>query len=200
MSASDPVRLHDEEGEPYTIANPMPVQSALAGPSQPATIADGGHVTFGAMADAAAATDTSSATHISFFKRLLERITILLARLPAALTAGGGFKTSDIGGAALDLIPVGNDAQWAVVATSSTLISAFPGAALPANTEFVKAQVQTAQVSLRVDGQTPTATVGFIYASGDLITMSATEANVARGIRVTGTSATVQLQAYRRPA
>lgn len=62
----------------------------------------------GTQADAAAGTDIANASHISLFKRLLQRVTTLitdsataitnwttlLSRIPAALTAGGNFKVA----------------------------------------------------------------------------------------------------------
>jgi hypothetical protein len=51
-------------------------------------VADGADVTLGAKADAAAAADTSTATQISLFKRLLQRVTTLIGLLPAALVGG----------------------------------------------------------------------------------------------------------------
>ena len=48
----------------------------------------------GTTADVAAASDTATATVLSFAKRLQQRLTSLLAVLPAALTGSGNFKTA----------------------------------------------------------------------------------------------------------
>jgi hypothetical protein len=51
---------------------------------------------FGSQTDAAAATDTASASSISLFKRLLTRFTGLLGRLPLTLTESGALKVESI--------------------------------------------------------------------------------------------------------
>lgn len=53
--------------------------------TQPVSIADGADVTQGARSDAAATTDTGTFSKISLFKRLLERLTVLIGLLPSSL-------------------------------------------------------------------------------------------------------------------
>lgn len=48
----------------------------------------------GAQADTSATTDTGTFSLIALFKRLLEKFTDFLSRIPAALTASGNFKVS----------------------------------------------------------------------------------------------------------
>lgn len=62
--------------------HPLPVTSSGG---SAVTVADGANVTFGAEADAAAATDTSTATYMSLFKRLLQRITTFIGLFPTSL-------------------------------------------------------------------------------------------------------------------
>ncbi len=51
-------------------------------------------VNIGAKADSAASTDTGTFSLISLTKRLIQRITSLIALVPAALTGSGNFKVS----------------------------------------------------------------------------------------------------------
>lgn len=48
----------------------------------------------GAQADTSATTDTGTFSLIALFKRLLEKFTDFLSRIPAALTASGNFRVS----------------------------------------------------------------------------------------------------------
>ncbi len=75
-----------------TVAGTVSVANFPA--TQPASIADGQNATFGAQADGAAATDTSTASYVSLFKRLLQRLTTLIGQLPTALTGSGNLKVS----------------------------------------------------------------------------------------------------------
>lgn len=65
----------------------------LAGTSA-VSIADGANVTFGAEADAAAASDTATATYMALVKRELQHLSALIAQFPAALTGSGNFKVA----------------------------------------------------------------------------------------------------------
>ena len=62
--------------------------------SMPVTVADGANVTFGSEADAAASSDTATATYISLFKRLLQHVTSLIGQLPTSLTGSGNLKVA----------------------------------------------------------------------------------------------------------
>lgn len=64
------------------------------GGTQPVSLASGAVVDLGAQADAAAASDSGTASLISLFKRLLGRITTLIGQLPTALSVGGNLKVS----------------------------------------------------------------------------------------------------------
>ena len=75
-------------------ADPLPVTGTFDLTQAAGSQADGHSATLGAKADAAAAGDTATASLVSLFKRLLQHATSLLARLPAALTAGGNLKVS----------------------------------------------------------------------------------------------------------
>ena len=55
------------------------------GTSGAVTIVDGGDATFGAKNDTEASTDTATASFMSLFKRLLQRVTTLLGVLPSSL-------------------------------------------------------------------------------------------------------------------
>ena len=71
---------------------PIPAAQVTAAQPVSGTVAVTTTANVGAIADAAASTDTGSATLIALFKRHLQRITTLLAQLPAALGS-----TSDSG-------------------------------------------------------------------------------------------------------
>jgi hypothetical protein len=51
---------------------------------------------FGSQTDAAAVSDTTAASFVSLFKRLLTRFTTLLGRLPLSLTESGALKTESV--------------------------------------------------------------------------------------------------------
>lgn len=75
----------------------------------------------GATNEAAAGTDTATSGLNGLFKRLLQRFTAFLALIPAALTAGGNFKT-----ALQEAIPAGTanigDVDVATIAAGTTTI------------------------------------------------------------------------------
>ena len=106
----------------------------------------------GTQADAAATTDTGTFSVIAFIKRGMQNWTTFLSRIPAALTAGGNFKTaiaealpagtnaigSIVGqrpfAAAVTITRPANTTAYAanaVLSTATTGLSAFPTFALP---------------------------------------------------------------------
>lgn len=95
--------------------------------------ADGHSVTIGAQADSAAVADTSTASLISLFKRLLQRLTTLMGQMPAALTGSGNLKVSlnesnttqavSDGGASLTVdgtLAATQSGSWAVTCNAGT--------------------------------------------------------------------------------
>lgn len=73
------------------------VITTAGGGSGAVTVGDGADATFGAKADAAAATDTATATYMSLFKRFLERVTTLIGLFPTSLgtkTAANSFSVT----------------------------------------------------------------------------------------------------------
>lgn len=73
------------------------VITTAGGGSGAVTVGDGADATFGAKADAAAATDTATATYMSLFKRFLQRVTTLIGLFPASLgtkTAANSFAVT----------------------------------------------------------------------------------------------------------
>lgn len=65
-----------------------------SGVTQPGSVADGADATFGAQADAASAGDTTTTTFMALFKRLLQRITTLLAVFPTTIDTNSGNKSA----------------------------------------------------------------------------------------------------------
>ena len=76
---------------PALVLGAVPV---TLGGTQAVSLASGAVIDLGAQADAAAASDSSTASLISLFKRLLVRITALIGQLPTALTGSGNLKVS----------------------------------------------------------------------------------------------------------
>ena len=77
----------------------MAASAVSAGAYVAGSLVDGALTTLGAEADVAASTDTSTATLISLFKRLLQRVTTMITALGSPFQAGGalGAGTAEIG-------------------------------------------------------------------------------------------------------
>lgn len=77
-------------------SNPLPIAAIgnVATTAAASSQVDGHSVTVGAQADAAAASDTATASLIGLTKRLLQRITSLIGLFPTALTGSGNFKVA----------------------------------------------------------------------------------------------------------
>lgn len=71
------------DGLPLTLTSPVDQGEPNGGgaDSWPVLIEDGNHITFGAKADAAAAGDTSTASYMALFKRLLQRVSVFITTL-----------------------------------------------------------------------------------------------------------------------
>lgn len=101
-----------------------------SGPSgqTPVTIADGDNVTFGAKADAAAAADTSTASYLALFRRLLQKFPRLgttgSAVLDAPLYVGGKDSAGNLQPLATEI----NGQLKSVIANSSGSNVAIPAA------------------------------------------------------------------------
>lgn len=80
-----------------TSAHPLVVSVnntiSLSGTSA-VSMADGANATFGAEADAAAVSDTATATYMALVKRELQHLSALIAQLPAALSGAGNLKVA----------------------------------------------------------------------------------------------------------
>lgn len=85
---------------------PASLGAKTAAESLPVTLSTDGafSVNFGAKADAAAADDTGSYSHLALLKRVCVRLASLIGLFPAALTAGGGLKAGLV-----DSLPAGTN-------------------------------------------------------------------------------------------
>ena len=117
---------------------------------------------FGTPADAAAGSDTASATLMSFIKRGLQRWTALLAVLPASL----GAKTS---AASLPVVLASDQATVPVAATARTCTgrqtlaltaNVVTTLTVPANSVAAAIQADGNTIRITLSGSDPTATVG----------------------------------------
>lgn len=117
---------------------------------------------FGAAADAAASSDTASATLISLLKRGLQRWTALLAALPASL----GAKTS---AASLSVTLASDQATVPVAATARTCTgrqtltltaNVVTTLTVPANSVAAAIQADGNTIRVTLSGSDPTSTVG----------------------------------------
>lgn len=117
---------------------------------------------FGAAADAAASSDTASATLISLLKRGLQRWTALLAALPASL----GAKTS---AASLSVTMASDQSAVPVAATAractgrqtlALTANVVTTLTVPANSVAAAIQADGNTIRVTLSGADPTATVG----------------------------------------
>ena len=147
-----------------TAANQPPLGAALSAASLPVVLATDGTV-LGPVTETAPATDTASSGLNGRLQRIAQRLTSLIALLPAALGGGGGLKVEGVGTTGT---PAGG-----VVTTQ--------GAA------GGSAQVVSQTTSII---QTPTITAASAYASGNAVGGLLTFANAARssgkGTTITG--------------
>jgi hypothetical protein len=149
------VTLYDATGLPITSLNSLPVTGGGGGGGGAVTVIDGGDVAQGTTTDAAAGTDTANATVVAFWKRLLQRVTVLLGLFPAALTGSGNFKvavaestvTQPVSGT-VTVTPSGTQAVSAVSLPLPT------GAASDASTLLVQGEL------IDIEAQLPAALVG----------------------------------------
>lgn len=96
LGTTQTVKTTDNTGvhTPHVDVDTLPALPAGSNVIGGVTIADGSLATLGAEADAAAGGDTSSASLMSLFKRLLQRVTTLIGQLPSALTGSGNLKVA----------------------------------------------------------------------------------------------------------
>lgn len=145
-------------------SNVQPVTTAYGFPVQ---AADGALASLGATTDASAGSDSANVSQIALFKRLLARLTTLLAGgLPAALGAGGGLKIDGSGTA----LPV----------SGTVTVGTLP--ATPAGNNLIGDVARTLVKVVK----TPTLSTAASYVSGDFVGTDATAIDFSDLLRGTG--------------
>jgi hypothetical protein len=148
-------------------------------------VADGSDAALGAQADSAAATDTGTASLIGLFKRLLQRVTTLMAQLPSALTGSGNLKAAVVEAVGASSIANG---QVSTSTTAANIVSS------RSTRRYVTIKNLDSTITVYVGVATVSAANGMPLAAGESITLDCTAA--IQGIAASGTPAVAYLEVY----
>lgn len=120
------IDVKDATGATVAIEKPLAAGRAAAAASRPVVLANEDLAAVGAVTETAPATDTASSGLNGRLQRVSQRLTSMIALLPAALGAGGGLKVDGSGTA----LPVSLSAGTNLVGKVKTKFFAVAGTAL----------------------------------------------------------------------